>query len=96
MKSYFCSNIHIGVLGFGSGSGEIVYRTKGAALLTPASELRVMRPPEGQRSQGSLFSGMKAISKFPFRAGSVRIVLVVRCDNHDIPKVALSFFVMHS
>lgn len=75
------------MLGFGSGSGEVVYRTRGTDLLAPATELRVIRPPEGQRSQASLLSGMKAINKFPFRAGSVRIALVLRCDDHDIPKV---------
>lgn len=79
------------MLGFGSGNGEVVYRTKGTALLTPATELRILRPPEGQRSQASLLSGMRAISKFPFRAGSVRIALVLRCDDHDIPKVTFQY-----
>lgn len=85
----FHSNIQIGVLGFGSGSGEVVYRTKGTSLLTPASEMRIIRPPERQRSQASLLSGMRAISKFPFRTGSMRVALVVRCDAHDIPKVTV-------
>lgn len=85
----FCSNIQIGVLGFGSSSGEVVYRTKGTSLLTPASQLRIIRPPEGQRSQASFLSGMRAINKFPFRAGSMRVAFVVRCDTHDIPKVTV-------
>ncbi|XP_045126052.1 uncharacterized protein LOC123513172 isoform X2 [Portunus trituberculatus] len=80
------SDVQIGLLGFGSGTGEVVYRTKGTSLLTPASQLRIIRPPEGQRSQASLLTGMRAISKFPFRAGSMRVALVMRCNSRDIPK----------
>ncbi|XP_063871498.1 uncharacterized protein LOC135106420 isoform X3 [Scylla paramamosain] len=80
------SDIQIGILGFGSSTGEVVYRTKGTSLLTPASDLRIIRPPEGQRSQASLLSGMRAISKFPFRTGSMRVALVMRCNSRDIPK----------
>lgn len=85
----FHSDIQIGILGFGSSTGEVVYRTKGTSLLTPASELRIIRPPEGQRSQASLLNGMKAISKYPFRTGSMRVALVMRCNSRDIPKVTI-------
>ncbi|KAK3894019.1 hypothetical protein Pcinc_002206 [Petrolisthes cinctipes] len=80
------SDIQIGVLGYGSGGGDIVYRSHGNSLLMPASQLRITRPPEDQRSQASLMQAMRAVSTFPFRPGSVRVALLLRCDARDIPK----------
>lgn len=80
------SDIQIGVLGYGSGSGDVIYRSHGNSLLVPASQMRIIRPPGDQRSQASLLQAMRTVSTFPFRPGSVRVALILRCDARDIPK----------
>ncbi|XP_069951142.1 apolipophorins [Cherax quadricarinatus] len=80
------SDIYIGVLGYGSGSGDVMYHTFGASFLTSVSQFRITQPWNNERAQGSLLQGLRAVSTFPFRPGSVRIAFVVSCDNQDLPK----------
>ncbi|XP_071522346.1 uncharacterized protein [Panulirus ornatus] len=80
------SDIKVAALGYGSGDGDVVYHVSGPSFLMSISQLADIRFQYGQHSQASLLQGLKAISNFPFRPGSVRIAFVVRCDDQDLPK----------
>ncbi|ROT73825.1 hypothetical protein C7M84_007698 [Penaeus vannamei] len=80
------SDVKMGLLGYGSGGGDLVYYSA-SSFLSSASRLRKTRPQDTQLPRASLLQGMRAISHFPFRPGSIRVGLVVRCSDQDLPQV---------
>ncbi|XP_042237641.1 uncharacterized protein LOC121876526 isoform X2 [Homarus americanus] len=80
------SDIQIGVMGYGSGGGDVIYHASGTSLLTPVSQFKIIQPRNKQHPRASLLQGLKAISTFPFRPGSVRVAFIVRCDDYDLPR----------
>ncbi|XP_037793756.1 uncharacterized protein LOC119589223 [Penaeus monodon] len=80
------SDVKMGILGYGSGGGDLVYYSSGSSFLSSVSRLRKTRPQDTQLPRASLLQGMRAISHFPFRPGSIRVGLVVRCSDQDLPQ----------
>nr|XP_045610895.1 uncharacterized protein LOC123766095 [Procambarus clarkii] len=80
------SDIDIGVVGYGTRGGEVIYHTSGASFLAPVSQFRATQPRNRHHALGTLQQGLRAVTTFPFRSGSVRVAFVVSCDDQDLPK----------
>ncbi|XP_068224694.1 apolipophorins-like isoform X2 [Palaemon carinicauda] len=79
------TDIKMAAIGYGAGGGDVIYHIPGSSLLASPSLLKLSQPHNSERSRGSLRQSLRAVSNFPFRPGSVRIALAVRCSNQDIP-----------
>ncbi|XP_064091879.1 uncharacterized protein LOC135205348 [Macrobrachium nipponense] len=79
------TDVKMAAIGYGVGGGDIIYHIPGSSLLASPSLIKLSQPHNSERSRGSLRQSLRAVSNFPFRPGSVRIALAIRCSNQDIP-----------
>ncbi|KAK7077098.1 hypothetical protein SK128_015803 [Halocaridina rubra] len=80
------SSVKMAAIGYGSGEGDIVYHIRGPSLLTSPSQIQLSQLHGTDPPRGPLIDGLRAVSNFPFRPGSIRVALVLRCSNQDIPQ----------